>query len=83
MISHLGHVKGMMTSRPTVSKSIRETICPLKSFLLLLLHKAPPHPRLNKSGYGYNTPQGNISRIIYMDALKTNVKDDNQETGLL
>jgi len=60
---------------------MRETICPLKSFLLLLLHKSPPP--LNKSGYGYNTPHGNISRIIYVDALKTNVKDDNQETGLL
>ena len=80
MISHLSHVKGVMTSRPI--KIYKGDYHSVPSNLFSCSTKPTPPP-LNKRGYGYNTPHGNISRIIYMDALKTNVKDDNQETGLL
>jgi hypothetical protein len=38
---------------------------------------------LNGSNYGYESQNGKVSYLFYMDDLKTFARDDNQQTGLL
>ena len=51
--------------------------------LVFCLALAPLSSLLNKSGYGYNIPQGTISHLFYMDYLKTYAKNEDEQTGLL
>ena len=51
--------------------------------LLFCLSLAPLCTLLNNTGYGYEVGGKKISHLFYMDDLKTYVKNDNQQEGLL
>ena len=51
--------------------------------LLFCLSLAPLSTTLNNAGYGFEVGGKKISHLFYMDDLKTYVKNDNQQEGLL
>ena len=52
--------------------------------LLFCLTLAPLSTLLNEAGYGYKTKAENkVNHLLYMDDLKTFVKNDNEQTGIL
>ena len=81
-ILHLNHDKENMTSRPIEIKSGTykgDSLSPLVFCLAL----ARLSSLLKKSGYGYNIPNGGISHLFYMGDVYINVKNDDEQTGLL
>jgi hypothetical protein len=51
--------------------------------LFFCLALAPLSTMLNGSNYGYESQNGKVNHLFYMDNLKTFSRDDNQPTGLL
>ena len=78
----LSHSQGTIKTR---SISIKSGIFQGDSLspLLFCLSLAPLSTMLNNTGYGYEVGGKKISHLFYMDDLKTYVKNDNQQEGLL
>ena len=79
---NLHHTNGSLTSRPINIKSgifQGDSLSPL----LFCLALAPLSTLLNRSNYGYESQNGKVNHLFYMDDLKTFTRDDNQQTGLL
>ena len=67
---NLHHANGSVTSRPVNIKSgifQGDSLSPL----LFCLALAPLSTLLNRSNYGYDSQNGNVNNLFYMDDLKT------------
>ena len=79
---NLNHENGTLTSRPIEIKSgifQGDSLSPL----IFCLALAPLSNVLNESPYGYNTKNGKVNHLLYVDDLKTYAKNDDDQTGLL
>ena len=78
----LSHSQGTIKTRAISIKSgifQGDSLSPL----LFCLSLAPLSTLLNNTGYWYEVGGKKISHLFYMDDLKTHVKNDNQQEGLL
>ena len=79
---NLHHANESLTSRPiNISSQIFQGD-PL-SPLLFCIALTPHSTMLNRTNYGYEAQNNKVHHLLYMDDLKTIVKNGNRQTNLL